>query len=72
MESKQNPKEVRYDIYCKTCKYQFENQGDDPCNGCLDTPFRPATKQPLKYEKVQENKRPFRFRRKNKPYNRNK
>lgn len=60
-------KEVRFDIFCKRCKHQYEAEGDDPCNDCLSRPYRLGTKKPIRYEEGDRS-----FRRKNKAYNRKK
>lgn len=33
-----NIKEVRFDEYCKKCKYFDKNEDEDPCFDCLQDP----------------------------------
>lgn len=28
-------KEVRFDLYCKTCAYEKNDENDSPCDECL-------------------------------------
>lgn len=44
-------KEVRFDIYCHTCKYRMLLEVKDPCNECLKVAMREGTEVPDKYEK---------------------
>ena len=44
-------KEVRFDIYCQSCKYGPLNEVQDPCNECLEVYVREGTMEPDKYEK---------------------
>ena len=37
---------VRFDIWCKTCKYHERKEKYDPCNECLETGMREGTSQP--------------------------
>lgn len=43
-------KEVRYDLYCKKCKYYEKSVFEDPCNECLDEPCNINTHRPIKFE----------------------
>lgn len=45
-------KEVRFDLYCKTCKHRSKQDYEDPCNDCLDTPVRKETSIPLYWRKA--------------------
>ena len=31
-------KEVRFDIYCKSCQFYHASASNDPCNECLGKP----------------------------------
>lgn len=42
-------KEVRYDLYCKTCKHQKLKGFQEPCNECLDYPVQ-ETIIPMNWE----------------------
>lgn len=44
-------KEVRFDIYCQTCKHWNLNEVKDPCNECLEVAMREGTEKPDKWEK---------------------
>jgi len=43
-------KEVRFDKYCKRCKYSKKSGSDEPCNTCMDTFAREGTIVPLKFK----------------------
>ena len=43
-------KEVRFDLYCKKCKYEKAQMLDEPCNECLDNPLNYASVKPVKFE----------------------
>lgn len=45
-----NTKIVRYDKYCRRCKYWTTKETDDPCDECLTESVRLGTKKPLKFE----------------------
>lgn len=40
-------KEVRFDIYCKTCKYEEQPKPRDPCHECLDQPWNTDSRKPI-------------------------
>ena len=42
---------VRFDIYCKDCKYQTTEETDDPCNECLAEPVNEYSKKPVCFKK---------------------
>lgn len=42
-------KEVRYDLYCRTCKHKDTPQADDPCDECLSTPMNEGSVKPVNY-----------------------
>lgn len=44
-------KEVRYDIYCKSCKHWAVSASNDPCNDCLGQPSNGDSHVPVYYEK---------------------
>ena len=48
-------KEVRFDLYCKTCKNEDVKDVEEPCNECLDNPINLYSHKPVKYEE-KENK----------------
>ena len=43
-------KEVRFDLYCKSCKHKDLKDHDDPCEECLDNPLNLHSRKPTKYE----------------------
>lgn len=45
-------KEVRYDIYCKSCEYYPRSASNDPCNECLGTPSNGDSHVPVNYKKI--------------------
>lgn len=42
-------KEVYFDQYCKTCKFQKNKEDDTPCDECLSEPARIYSHKPAKY-----------------------
>lgn len=50
-------KEVRFDLYCESCKYKDIKDIEDPCNECLDEPINLHSHKPTKYEE-DTNKKP--------------
>ena len=49
-------KEVRFDLYCKTCKYVDLKDTDEPCNECLTEAINYASVKPVKYEEKKKKK----------------
>lgn len=48
-------KEVRFDLYCKKCKF-FENEEyEDPCDECLNYPSNTYSHKPLYFEESEKN-----------------
>ena len=45
-------KEVRFDIYCKSCKYWATSASNDPCNDCLGHPSNGVSHVPIYYKKA--------------------
>lgn len=45
-------KEVYFDRYCSTCKYQGLPGTDDPCDECLTEPVNLYSHKPVKYEEA--------------------
>lgn len=45
-------KEVRFDVYCPTCKYFLLPEYEEPCNGCLCIPAMIDSHKPEYYEPV--------------------
>ena len=43
-------REVRFDIYCKKCKYKNVEGSKEPCNSCMEKPVRFGSEKPHKYE----------------------
>ena len=44
-------KEVYFNQYCKTCKYEDVEDVEDPCNECLGEPFNLNSHKQVNYEK---------------------
>ena len=43
-------KEVRYDLYCRTCEHLELDDEEDPCRECLDIPVNYGTSRPTMYK----------------------
>ena len=43
-------KEVRFDEYCKTCKYEPKKEDEDPCDECLNNPVSLYSKKPVNWK----------------------
>lgn len=44
-------KEVYFDQYCKTCKYEKIPEAKEPCYECLTNPVNLYSHKPVKWEK---------------------
>lgn len=44
-------KEVRFDLYCPSCKHEDTAESEDPCCECLAIPARVDSHCPEKYDK---------------------
>lgn len=44
-----NQKEVRFDVYCKTCEHKDDPETEDPCSECLETGARENSHKPINY-----------------------
>ena len=49
-------KEVRFDKYCKKCKYAKTSGSDEPCNTCMEVFAREGTIVPLKFKESSKSK----------------
>lgn len=47
---KNNLKEVRFDKYCKTCKYEYYPEDRHPCYICLNRPVNVYSHKPIKWK----------------------
>lgn len=45
-----NYKEIRFDIYCETCKHNGLDEKCDPCNECLEEPMNLYSEKPVRWE----------------------
>ena len=45
-----NYKEVYFNQYCKTCKYEETKEDLDPCDECLSEPKNLNSHKPVKWE----------------------
>ena len=43
---------VKFDIYCKTCKYKDRDEHLDPCNECLANGRGENTRKPMYWEEA--------------------
>ena len=43
-------KEVRFDLYCKKCKYEKKKETEEPCDQCLENPSNAHTDKPTNWE----------------------
>ena len=43
-------KEVKFDEYCKDCKYEKKKEDEDPCYDCLGEPVNLYSHKPVKWK----------------------
>ncbi len=43
-------KEVYFNQYCKLCKYETIDEGEDPCDECLGNPVNTHSHKPINFE----------------------
>ena len=43
-------REVRFDIYCETCKHKEKNENEEPCDECLEDSINLNTEKPVRWE----------------------
>lgn len=48
-------KEVFFNVYCSTCKYEKRPETANPCWDCLEQPVNVDTHKPVLWEKKDEN-----------------
>ncbi len=41
---------VKFDKFCKTCKFGEVNEDEDPCQECLCVAINEHSEKPIKYE----------------------
>ena len=46
----ENTKEVYFNEYCKSCKYEKLEEDEYPCHDCLSTPMNINSHKPIHYE----------------------
>lgn len=46
----ENTKEVYFNEYCESCKYEKLEEDKDPCHDCLSTPMNINSHKPVHYE----------------------
>lgn len=51
-----NTKEVRFDVYCKTCEHYNKSEADDPCFDCLDQGWNTNSHKPIFYKEDEKKK----------------
>lgn len=49
-------REVRFDLYCETCKHKDKAEEEDPCVECLEEPLNQYTDKPVKWEENKNRK----------------
>ena len=49
-ESQNNMKEVRFDEWCKSCKFFKTSEKDDPCFTCLENGGNVYSHIPVRYD----------------------
>jgi len=49
MNQADGTKFVKFDYWCKKCKYKDLAESEDPCHGCLEQPVNFHTDQPINY-----------------------
>ena len=42
-------KEVRFDLYCQSCKHAETKETEWPCNDCLSVPMVTHSRKPVYY-----------------------
>lgn len=47
-------KEVYFDQYCKTCKYEKCPETDETCDFCLDHPVNADSHKPINWEEKKQ------------------
>lgn len=47
-------KEVRFDIYCKDCKYEDKKENEDPCWDCLTETVNQDSKKPVYFKEKEQ------------------
>lgn len=45
-------KEVRFDIYCKDCKYEKLEESEEPCFSCLVETVNMNSKKPVYFKEA--------------------
>lgn len=48
----EHPHIVEYDKYCDSCKYKDTKSTEDPCDECLGSPVREASRKPINYKEA--------------------
>lgn len=54
MDNPENIKLVRFDMYCRSCKYAKYDEEQEPCNECLTVPARLNSHVPEMYEEAKK------------------
>lgn len=47
-------KEVYFDEYCKTCKYENLAEEEDPCYDCLQYPSNEDSHKPIRWKSKED------------------
>ena len=43
-------REVRFDIWCSSCKHEKDSECEDPCYECLNYPVNTQSEKPVNWE----------------------
>ena len=49
-------KEVYFDKYCETCKYENTPEKEDPCHECLNNPTNVHSQKPINFKEKEVKK----------------
>ena len=47
-------KEVRFDLYCKTCAHKDLKEDEKPCDDCLQHPANLNSHKPVRWKKQED------------------
>lgn len=48
---------VLFDKWCKTCKYRFKKESQDPCAQCLEYPVNTDSTKPVEYKETKNRRK---------------
>lgn len=47
-------KEVKFNKYCKLCKYKNQKESESPCDDCLSEPVNTNSEKPVYFRSVEK------------------